>query len=114
MADEFSEKTGGPDGNGAGFAVHTAFAAGGATEEARLYLREQTELQKNRSDLALAKFEEAAAYAPKWARLHLKWGEALWWAGRKDEARAQFAMALSLGLAPAEAGQLARYRNTHA
>ena len=34
-------------------------------------------MKKNRSDLALAKFEEAEKYAPNWGRLHLKWGEAL-------------------------------------
>ena len=44
-------------------------------------------IAKNRSDLALAKFEEASKYAPNWGRLHLKWGEALWWSGNKDEAQ---------------------------
>ena len=50
----------------------------------------------NRSDLALAKFEEAAKYAPNWKRLHLKWGEALTYLGRKDDAAKQFAIARSL------------------
>ena len=40
-------------------------------------------IAKNRSDLALAKFEEANKYAPNWGRLHLKWGEALLWSGDK-------------------------------
>jgi Flp pilus assembly protein TadD len=53
-------------------------------------------IRKNRSDLALAKFEEAAKYAPAWGRLHRKWGEALSYAGRKDEAVKQFAIARSL------------------
>ena len=48
-------------------------------------------MPKNRSDLALAKFEEADKYAPNWGRLHLKWGEALFYAGKSDEAKKQFA-----------------------
>src|SRR6478752_1646269 len=55
-------------------------------------------MQENRSDLALAKFEEAVRYAPSWGHLHLKWGEALRYAGRKAEAQKQFALASSLGL----------------
>ena len=62
---------------------------------------------KNRSDLALAKFEEAAKYAPNWGRLHLKWGEALYYAGRKDEAPAQFAAAARLDLSESDKRALA-------
>ena len=53
-------------------------------------------IAKNRSDLALAKFEEASRYAPNWKRLRQKWGEALIYVGRKDEAAKQFALASSL------------------
>jgi len=53
-------------------------------------------IARNRSDLALAKFEEANKYAPNWQRLHQKWGEALSYLGRKDEAAKQFALARGL------------------
>ncbi|MBV9045629.1 MAG: hypothetical protein JO294_10930 [Alphaproteobacteria bacterium] len=66
---------------------------------------------KNRSDLSLVKFQEAAQYAPNWGRLHLKWGEALLWLGRKEEARAQFAIASSLYLSDADHAQLLRVRH---
>ena len=68
-------------------------------------------IAKNRSDLALAKFEEANRYAPKWGRLHLKWGEALWWAGRQNEADKQFASADTLDLTAPEKSELIRIRN---
>jgi hypothetical protein len=42
---------------------------------------------KKRPDQALVKVEEANKYAPNWGRLHLKWGEALGFAGKKDEAQ---------------------------
>ena len=48
---------------------------------------------KNRSNLALAKFEGAAKYAPNWGRLHMQRGEALRYVGRKDESRAQYRIA---------------------
>jgi len=63
---------------------------------------------KNQSHLALAKFAEAEKYAPDWGRLHLKWGEALAYAGKKDEAKKQFAGAAELNLAPSEMSELAR------
>jgi Flp pilus assembly protein TadD len=65
-------------------------------------------MRKNRSDLALAKFEEAAKYAPNWGRLHLKWGEALLWSGDKDGAKKQFAAAATLDMTPSEKSELAR------
>ena len=65
-------------------------------------------MAKNQSHLALAKFAEADKYAPNWGRLHLKWGEALAYAGKKDEARAQFARAAALDLTPSEKTELAR------
>ena len=65
-------------------------------------------MAKNQSHLALAKFAEADKYAPNWGRLHLKWGEALAYAGSKDEAKAQFARAAGLELSPADKAELAR------
>ena len=65
-------------------------------------------MAKNQSHLALAKFAEAEKYAPNWGRLHLKWGEALVYAGKKDEAQKQFARAAALDLTPAEKSELAR------
>ena len=62
----------------------------------------------NRSDLALAKFEDANKYAPNWSRLHMKWGEALGYVSRKDEARAQYRIASSLDLSVADKAELAR------
>jgi len=67
-------------------------------------------MYKNHSDLALAKFAEANKYAPNWGRLHLKWGEALWWLGRKTEARAQLDHASRLGLSASEKSEFARMR----
>jgi hypothetical protein len=57
---------------------------------------------------ALAKFEEAEKYAPNWGRLQLKWGEALAFAGKKDEAQKQFAIAAGLNLSAADKAELAR------
>jgi hypothetical protein len=34
----------------------------------------------------LAKYEEARKYATNWGRPHMKWGEAVGYAGKKDEA----------------------------
>jgi Flp pilus assembly protein TadD len=65
-------------------------------------------MAKNQSHLALEKFTEAEKYAPNWGRLHLKWGEALGFAGRKDEARAQYQKALTLDLTAADKAELAR------
>ena len=64
-------------------------------------------MAKNQSHLALAKFAEAEKYAPNWGRLHLKWGEALVYAGKPDEAKAQFARAEQLDLTPSEKSELA-------
>jgi len=65
-------------------------------------------MAKNQSHLAVAKFAEANKYAPNWGRLHLKWGEALGYAGHKDEARAEYQMASTLDLTPADKAELAR------
>jgi hypothetical protein len=58
--------------------------------------------------LVLAKFEEAAKDAPNWGCLHLKWGEALMWSGRRAEAQKQFEIARGLFLTPVENAQLRR------
>jgi tetratricopeptide (TPR) repeat protein len=65
-------------------------------------------IARNRSDLALAKFEEANKDAPNWGRLHLKWGEALWWSGGHDAAKKQFAIAAGLDLTTAEKSELGK------
>ena len=65
-------------------------------------------MKKNRSDLALAKFEEAEKYAPNWGRLHLKWGEALGYAGHKDEAQKQYQIASTKDLRVADKAALKR------
>src|SRR4029077_13333507 len=65
-------------------------------------------MAKNQSRVALAKCAEAEKYAPNWGRLHLKWGEALVYVGKKDEAKAQFARAAVLDLTAAEKAELAR------
>ena len=67
-------------------------------------------MAKNQSHLALAKFAEAEKYAPNWGRLHLKWGEALVYAGKKGEAQKQFARAAELDLAPSEKSELSSMR----
>jgi hypothetical protein len=59
-------------------------------------------------DLAPAIFAEAAKYATNWRWLHLKWGEALFYAGRKEEAKSQFTGAAVLDLTPADKSELAR------
>ncbi len=63
-------------------------------------------IAQKRSDLALAKFAEAARYAPNWVRLHLEWGRALFFAGNDKAARDQLAIAARLTLTPEEAREL--------
>ena len=70
-------------------------------------------MQKNRSDLALAKFAEADKYAPNWGRLHLEWGKALMYLGRRTEAQQQFAIASRLDLSPADAASLKQWKARH-
>ena len=65
-------------------------------------------MAKNQSHMALAKFAEADKYAPNWGRLHLKWGEALVYASKKDEAQKQFAHAAQLDLTAADKTEMAR------
>ena len=55
------------------------------------------------------KFTQANKYAPNWGQLHLKWGEALVYAGKPAEAKPkQFARAAALDLTPSEKAELAR------
>jgi hypothetical protein len=65
-------------------------------------------MAKNQSHLALAKFAESEKYAPNWGRLHLKWGEALIYAGKRDEAKAHFLRAATLDLTLDEKAELAK------
>jgi tetratricopeptide (TPR) repeat protein len=65
---------------------------------------------KNRSDLALAKFEEAHKYTPNWGRLHLKWGESLIYTGHKEEAHKQLEIASRLDLSQSDRSTLAKLR----
>jgi len=51
---------------------------------------------------------EEVAYAPNWGRLHLKWGEALFYAGKKEAAHQQLAIANGLDLMSFEKTELAR------
>jgi hypothetical protein len=67
-------------------------------------------MAKNQSHLALAKFAEAQKYAPHWGRLHLKWGEALAYAGKGGEAGKQFAIAAGLDLLAAERAELGHWQ----
>ena len=61
--------------------------------------------------------EKADAFLDKQGRvagrLHLKWGEALLYAGRKDEAARQFAIASGPDLVTADSAELARMRSAH-
>jgi hypothetical protein len=70
-------------------------------------------MQENRSDLALAKFEEADKYAPNWGRLHIKWGQALFWAGKLADSKKQIAIAEGLDLPPADKVALAKWIKAH-
>jgi Flp pilus assembly protein TadD len=65
-------------------------------------------MARNQSHLALAKFSEAEKYAPNWGRMHLKWAEALVYAGKADEAKVHFARAARLDLTPTDKAELAR------
>ena len=58
--------------------------------------------------LHLAMSQDKSGKPPHWARLHLKWGEALWWSGDKAGARKQWNTAASLGLSHDEQAELAR------
>ncbi len=65
-------------------------------------------MKKNRSDLALAKFEEAEQCAPKWGRLHLKWARRLGMQGARMRCQKQFAFAAGLDLSSADKSELTK------
>lgn len=65
-------------------------------------------MAKKRPHLELAKFADAEKYAPNWGRLHLKRGETLVYAGKKDEAKAHFARAVQRNLTAADKAEPAR------
>ena len=56
---------------------------------------------------AVRKFETAVTLAPRWGRLHLKWGEALARLGKMNEARAKWTAAAGMDLTPSERAELA-------
>jgi hypothetical protein len=58
-------------------------------------------------------FIAVAAKALNWGRLHLKWGEALLYTGRRGEAENQFAIAWNLDLSASDGAALARVRANH-
>jgi tetratricopeptide (TPR) repeat protein len=65
-------------------------------------------LMAKRDSGAAAEFADAEKYAPNWGRLHLKWGEALGYAGKKDDAQKQYALAAGLDMSAADKAELAR------
>jgi hypothetical protein len=93
-------EAGAQSGAAIGVAMNAAAQDASAAAEAREYLREQTEISR---------LQKAAI----WGRLHLKWGEALYNAGRKDEAKRQFEIASHLDLSKADGAALARMRPAH-
>jgi hypothetical protein len=58
--------------------------------------------------LAPVNSNKHSSRAPHWGRLHLKWGETLFYAGKRDDAQKQFARAAGLDLAPSEKSELAK------
>jgi len=61
-----------------------------------------------RSDYAgaVARFSAAEEFAPRWGRLHVKWGEALLKLERREGAQKQRAIAATLDLSAAERAEL--------
>ncbi len=71
-------------------------------------------MAKNQSHLALEKFTEAEKYAPNWGRRASEMGRGPRpYAGKRDEARAQFARAAALDLTPSEKSELSRWGSAH-
>ena len=56
----------------------------------------------------------AAKLAPRWGRLHLKWGEALAKLGKADEAGAKWRAAATMDLVPADRAELAALQGPRA
>jgi tetratricopeptide (TPR) repeat protein len=59
-------------------------------------------------------FARAAQFAPRWGRLHLKWGQALAAQGKSDEARAKWRAAASMDLTAGERAELQRMMRRNA
>ncbi|HEX9159490.1 MAG TPA: hypothetical protein VF835_04615 [Rhizomicrobium sp.] len=83
-----------------GVAMNAAAQDASAAVEAREYLREQTEISRLQK-------------APNWGRLHLKWGEALYYVGKRDDARNAFAVASHLDLSPQDENALHGWVKRH-
>jgi len=97
-------ESGADAGGGAGVdAIAVALALDAANDDPHL----AEEVHALTAVVGLA-FAEAKKYAPDRRRLHLKWGEALTYAGTKNDAEKQFARAAGLDLISAEKSELAR------
>ena len=107
MSEETAGADSAPEGPGPGIdPVGVALAPGGASQgQADAFLKKQ-EAFIDDPHLAQAKFKEANNHAPNWGRLHLKSGEALVYAGREDQAKAQLTSAARRDLSPAEKSEL--------
>ena len=57
---------------------------------------------------ALRLYRQASERAPRWGARHIDWGRALWYAGRRDEAREKFAVAARMDLSGADRARLVR------
>ncbi len=64
-------------------------------------------LLQSKTKEAVKRFRQADKHAPRWGRNHLLWGEALAKLGKGDEAKAQWKIAATLDLTPAERARLA-------
>ncbi len=65
-------------------------------------------MAKGNFGAAAMRFKAANAYAPKWGRLHMKWGEAIAKLGLPNEAQKEFALAATLDLSAADKAELAK------
>ena len=63
---------------------------------------------------AASAYADAARYAPRWGKLHLKWAAALWNGGRQGEARAKLDAASTMALSGADRALLGRLQATAA
>jgi predicted negative regulator of RcsB-dependent stress response len=70
-------------------------------------------LAKSDYDGAIAKLESANKKGPHFADPLEMWGEALFWTGDKDGAKAQFALAARLDLSVADRAELSRNEAGH-
>jgi hypothetical protein len=109
MAEESERVTSGPEGNGAGVdPTAVALALSGASRERAdsFFMNQEALIADQRhhlhEQLRQIHLDVWQKRPPNWGRLHLKWGEALYYAGKRDEAKAQFARATALDLTPSE------------